>query len=313
LETATLGTRHFSLGAGPAPSVSGMEAPEHEKRNIEGYFFSQSRDDAIVRSEKIVTEAIMGRRYDVWEVEAESGRWWLITNLTNLYAQEKFPSMDECLSFHIGLMQRILAKQEREDKVPPEEEDRMPAAWRKLAQAEDALERADEAEEFQAVAMRLREALVRFSREAAGSDKLPEQADAPKKADFVGWSKVVADTVAMGRSNKPLRAYLKSLAKANWDLVSAITHDDDATQLDGEIAVAATGTTLLAFTVALVRYERGAPDRCPTCESYRVVSDYRPELGSEGVYVTLCASCGWEDDPVSAESRRAASAKTRGT
>jgi hypothetical protein len=281
-----------------------VEAPEHERRDIERYFSLESRNDPILRSEKIATEAIMGHRYDVWEVEAESGRWWVITNLTNLYAQEKFPSMDECLSFHIGLMQRMLARQQREDSVPPEEEDRMPAAWRKLVQAEDALEKADEAEEFQAVAMRLREALVRFAREAAESDQLPQQEEGPKKADFVGWSKVVADTVAEGRSNKALRSYLKALAKANWDLVSAMTHDDDATQLDGEIAVAATGTTLLAFTHALVRYERGAPDRCPSCESYRVVSDYRPETGAEGAYVTLCANCGWEDDPESVESRR---------
>jgi hypothetical protein len=287
-----------------------MEAPEHEQRDIERYFSLESRDDPIRRSEKITTEAIMGHRYDVWEVEAESGRWWVITNITNLYSQEKFPSMDECLSFHIGLMHRISARQQREDRVPPEEEDRMPAAWRKLAQAEDALERADEAEEFQAVALRLREALVRFAREVAESDNLSVRDDPPKKGDFVGWSRVVADTVAQGRSNKPLRSYLKSIAKANWELVSAMTHDDDATQLDGEIAVAATGTTLLAFAIALVRYERGAPDRCPACESYRVVSDYRPELGTDGSYVTLCANCGWEDDPESVEARREASART---
>jgi hypothetical protein len=273
-----------------------VEAPDHEQRDIERYFTSQSRDDPIVRSEKITTEAILGRRYDVWEVEAESGRWWVITNLTNLYSHEKFPSMDECLSFHIGLMQRLMAREARENRASPEEEDRMPAAWRKLAQAEDALERADEAEEFQAVALRLREALVRFAREAAESDRLPKGQDAPKKGDFVGWSKVVADTVAKGRSNKALRSYLKSTAKATWELVSALTHDDDATQLDGEIAVEATGTTLTTYMAALVRYERGAPDRCPECESYRVVADYRPDM-AQGAYVTLCANCGWEDEP----------------
>jgi hypothetical protein len=47
---------------------------------------------------------------------------------------------------------------------------------------------------------------------------------------------------------------------------------------------------------ALVRFERGAPSRCPTCESYRVVSDFRPEIGDAGGYVTLCANCGWEDE-----------------
>ena len=287
----------FGLRTGRSLSLLGVEAPEHEQRDIDRYFESQSRDDPIVRSEKITTEAVIGQRYDVWEVEAESGRWWVITNLTNLYSQEKYPSMDECLSFHIGLMERILAKQMKEDGIPPEEEDRMPAAWRKLAQAEDALERADEAEEFQAVAMRLREALIRFAKEAAESDKLlPSDQDQPKKGDFVGWSRVVAETVAKGRSNKPLRSYMTAAAKTNWELVAALTHDDDSTKLDGEIAVAATANTLLTYTAALVRFERGAPDRCPECESYRVVADYRPEIGSRGAYISLCANCGWEDD-----------------
>jgi transcription elongation factor Elf1 len=53
------------------------------------------------------------------------------------------------------------------------------------------------------------------------------------------------------------------------------------------------------FSDALVRHERGAPDRCPECESYKVVADFRPELMDEegGGYVTLCANCGWETTP----------------
>lgn len=276
-----------------------MESPEHERRGIEEYFEieSSSEPDRIIRSEKMASESIYGRRFDVWEVEAESGRWWVITNPTNLYLHDKFPSMDECLTFHIGLMERMMARQARETHASGEQEDRTPAAWRKLEQAADALDKAEEAEEFQAVGMRCREALVRFARDATESDKLSIADAQPKRGDFVGWSRVIAEAVAKGRSNKPLRSYLKNTAKATWELVSALTHDESATRHDAEIAMSATETILGAYTDALVRFERGAPDRCPECESYRVVSDYRPELGGAGGYVTLCAACGWEDIP----------------
>jgi hypothetical protein len=275
-----------------------VESPEHERRNVEEYFrLETADDDTILRSEKIATESIYGDRHDVWEVEAKSGRWWVVTNPTNLYAQDDFPSMEIVLSFHLGLMQRMLARHSREPNASEEQQDRTPSAWRKLAQAADALDKAEEAEEFQAVGMRLRESLLKFARDAAESEKLSIDQELPKKGDFVGWSRVIADAAAAGSSNKALRSYLKNTSKATWELVSALTHDDDATRHDAEIALAATETILGAYTDALVRFERGAPDRCPQCESYRVVSDYRPELESAGGYVTLCAACGWEDLP----------------
>jgi hypothetical protein len=275
-----------------------MESPDHERRNVEEYFRLESpEDDSIARSEKIASESIYGDRHDVWEVEAESGRWWVITNPTNLYRQDDFPSMEVVLSFHVGLVIRTIARQARELEVSDEQRDRTPAAWRKIEQAAKAIDAADEAEEFQAVGMRCREALVKFARDAAESDRLQIQGELPKKADFVGWSKVIADAAAPGAANKALRTYLKTTAKATWDLVAALTHDDDATRHDAEISLSGTETTLAAFTDALVRYERGAPDRCPSCESYRLAPDFRPEIGDAGEYVTICANCGWESGP----------------
>jgi len=93
-----------------------------------------------------------------------------------------------------------------------------------------------------------------------------------------------------------LRSYLKNVSKSTWDFVAALTHDDDATRHHAEIALSGSETVLAAFSDALVRFERGAPDRCPACESYRVLADFRPEIGDSGGYVTLCANCGWEDE-----------------
>jgi hypothetical protein len=49
----------------------------------------------------------MGHAHDVWDVHASDGRWWVITNPTNLYSQNQFPSMDLAVTFHMGLTLRI--------------------------------------------------------------------------------------------------------------------------------------------------------------------------------------------------------------
>lgn len=36
----------------------------------------------------------------------DDGRWWVITNPTNLYSHYEFPSADYTLSFHIGVVAR---------------------------------------------------------------------------------------------------------------------------------------------------------------------------------------------------------------
>jgi hypothetical protein len=274
-----------------------LESPEHERRGIEEYFRLESPEgDGLRRSEKIASESIYGNRHDVWEVEAESGRWWVVTNPTNLYSQTDFPSMEIVISFHIGLVTRVSARRAREPGASDEQQDRTPAAWRKIAQAATATDAADEAEDFQAVGMRCREALVKFARDAARSESFVRSPQLPKQGDFVGWAKLIADTAAPGAGNKALRAYLKNISKSTWDFVAALTHDDDATRHHAEIALSGSETVLAAFSDALVRFERGAPDRCPVCESYRVVADFRPEVGDSGGYITLCANCGWEDE-----------------
>lgn len=275
-----------------------MDSPEHEWRAIIEYWESQSSpDESVKHAEKVHTEALRGgQRFDVWDVHATDGRWWVVTNPTNLYLQEQFPSMDYALSFHMGLGQRVLFGEKRTHETD-EQRNRVSTSFRRLEQADDALTKADEAEEFQAVGLRCRECLLAFIRETTTDDMMSEGEDAPKRNDFVRWSGLLAGTVAGGSSNKRLRSYLKNVAKSTWELVSWLTHAENATRLDGGMAVEATGHVLTVYSYALVRYERGEPERCPVCSSYRLTSDYRPELGTYGAYVTLCESCGWEDAP----------------
>lgn len=75
--------------------------------------------------------------------------------------------------------------------------------------------------------------------------------------------------------------------------MSWLTHAGNAVRFDGQMAVDVTQNTLAAFGTALMRYERGVPDRCPQCGSYRLASVYEPGLDVDPPYVMLCEACGW--------------------
>ena len=59
----------------------------------------------------LTSEYVLGQQYDVWDAHTSDGRWWVITNPVNLYSQDQIKSMDIALSFHIGLMSRMMASQ----------------------------------------------------------------------------------------------------------------------------------------------------------------------------------------------------------
>jgi hypothetical protein len=274
-----------------------MESPEHERRHIAEYVELEAGDETVTHAEKIASERVMGHTYDVWDVQTDKNRWWVITNITNLYLQNEFKSMDYVLSFHIGLMHRMMARQSQEPRTGDEERDRLLIPWRKWEQAGKAAEEADEAEDFQAVGMRCREALLAFVRAAANDEMVPQGNEIPKKGDFLHWSEHIA--AAITPKSPRLRGYLRKTAAHTWDLVNWLTHEANAHRFDAIIAVDATAHTLDVYGMALVRHERGQPERCPECGSYRLASDYRTELD---VYVTLCEACDWESEPRDADA-----------
>lgn len=286
----------------PDHTIPGPVAPEvlrhtvlgrvpHEEESIHDYVAWQAPDEQIIHLEKVTSERVFGRKLDVWDVHTDKNRWWVITNPTNLYSQELFPSLDYTLSFHVGVTARMMADESK--TASHEQWERLSAAWRRWEQAAEALDKADEAEEFQAVGMRCRECLLAFIRAVADKSMVPVSHEAPKSADFIQWSEVIAHTIAQGSRTRDIRQYLKSLATSTWQLVNWLTHATNAVEFDGRMAVDATQNTLVAFNTALVRYERGVPDRCPQCSSYKLTSVYQPGLDVDPPYITLCESCGW--------------------
>lgn len=89
-----------------------MDSPAHERKNIEQYVIGQSPDGTTVsHAEKLSTTRVLGRDHDLWDVHASDGRWWVITEPTNLYSQDDFPSADLCLTFHVGIGARLISRQ----------------------------------------------------------------------------------------------------------------------------------------------------------------------------------------------------------
>jgi hypothetical protein len=280
-----------------------MESPEHERRRVVDYLKSQAPDLAVEHTEKVAGEWVFDREYEVWDVHTRAEgpgrprreRWWVVTNPTNLYNQSDFKSMDYTLSFHIGVTTRVFAQQAL--KAPNRPEPRLERTRRQWEQAAEAAQRAEEAEEFQSVGVRCRETLVSFVHALGTKEIVPTGQEAPKKSDFIHWSERLADAVAPGDSNSELRGYLKAVAKLTWQYVGWLTHAKNAVRLDSDLAVEMVGHLLSVFEQAVERQERGGPDRCPSCESYRVVGDWEFDADGEVMlHRRLCEACSWSED-----------------
>lgn len=272
-----------------------MESSDRERQYIVNYMASQADDETVEHLEKVASERVLGRDIDVWDVHTNVNRWWVITEPANLYLQAQFPSMDVALSFHVGLTARVMERSER--VAPDEHAERFAKAWRKWEQAGEALSKANEVEDFQAIGMRCRESLIAFARGAAEVVEASEKTLLPKASDFKGWSELIANTIASGAGAERRRGYLKSAAKSTWELVNWLTHASNAARFDAYFAHQATGRVLSSWSVSLLRFEYGDPDQCPRCGSYKLITDYQYDDDEVAHYLTICEVCQWESEP----------------
>ena len=259
-------------------------------RDISGYVEWQARGEKVQHAEKIKTEHLLGRDYECWDVHTQRDRYWVITSPTNLYSQKLFPSLDYTLSFHVGVMIRVEALQ----KGAPDAAQRMRLlkVWRRWEEASNALDAAEEAEEFQAVGMRCRECMIQLVRSISKPAMVPQGQELPQNSNVIAWSECVANTIAAGASAEHLRGHLKSIAKSTWQLAQWLTHASNASRWDAASVLDATQAVIAAFGRALMRYESDTPDRCPKCGSYSVAVGYNPEKAPP--YISACEKCGWE-------------------
>lgn len=268
---------------------------DHAKeREIRNYVEGEARGETVQHAEFIREERLLGERYECWDVTTDKDRYWVITNITNLYSHQGHRSLDETFSLHLGIRDRLSGR--NQPLGLDEERDRFSIVWRKWEQASASLDRADESEEFQAVGMRFREAMLTTAREMARVAVVPTGTVKPKAGDFVGWSNLFLDSVLSGSDVSRLRAHLRDMASSTWELANWLTHYQNATRFHAEMVLHASSYLLAGIAILLVRRERAVPDRCPSCGSYRLSSVYRPELkGGAYPYQRFCESCDWEE------------------
>jgi hypothetical protein len=268
-----------------------FKASRAEEHAIRDYVESQTHRERVQHLEKVGSEHLFDRTLDCWDVHTGRDRYWVITSPTNLYPQKYFPSLDYALTFHIGLSARIAARHEA--PVDDVQHRRLLPIWRRWEDASEAVDLAEEPEEFQAVGMRCRECLLHLIRALSRPEMVPEGNDPPKRADFVHWSELIANAIACGASAADVRAYLKVISSATWQLVNWLTHASTAGRNDAAAVVEATQAVLAAFGRALMRHEANSPDRCPECGSHHLSVGFNPALSRP--YVHACEKCGWID------------------
>jgi hypothetical protein len=272
------------------------QTADWEERNIRQYVESQLHDDedGVTLVQRFGQEKVLGRTHLMYDVHTLKRRWWVITDPTNLYDQQRFPELDYTLSFHLGLGLRIAERSRVE--VDDDRREYAEGAWRRYAAAVEAMNSADDAEDFQAVGVKCREALLALVRDNRDTSWIGEVADPPKGDDLKGWMAIFASRLLADRRQ---RAYLTDVTDKTWDLAVSLQHDTNATPLDAEWTLDAVRHLLSSFMLARMKHERGAPARCPRCGSYRLVGDGEVDVadGEEGYASwTTCAACGWESD-----------------
>jgi len=250
-------------------------------------------DDPVMLVQRIGVRRVAGRTHELYDVRTAKGRWWVISDMMNLYSQDDFHGVDTAFTYHLGV-NMILAERHRAE-VTDERRDFNAGAWRRLERAIDAFNDADEAEAFQAVGVMCREVLLALVREQAGNEWLPEGREVPQSANFKAWASLFAEGVSEGR----LRSYLKAISDKTWDLTVWLQHHVEASPWDADLVIDATGHVLAAFSQAMIRHREGTPERCPRCGSYRIRDDGEraAEDGIQGWHSwRICGGCGWQTE-----------------
>lgn len=247
-----------------------FERDPDAENDIANYVSGQARDETVQHVEKIKIEYVASEPYEIWDVVTDKNRWWVITNITNLYSQKHFPSLDYTLSFHVGLTMRMRSRLRGPDASEPDPFDEIS---RRHEQADQLHDRAVEAEDYQAVGMQLRESLLALVGVLQRRVNIPVEIERPQIANFTEWSDILVNQLCPGEANKTLRQFLKSSAERTWQLVNWLTHDKRANFTASVISLHATSQIIGHFRFAFIA---GAPRQEPNLPGVLIPQDPYP-------------------------------------
>lgn len=272
---------------------SPVRDPDSEA-DIARYVELEANDETVTHVEQIKREIVLGDVYEIWDVMTDKNRWWVITNLTNLYSQKHFPSLDYTLSFHIGLMMRLRSRPEGPESSDPSPFDEV---FRRQEQAKARFDAAVEPEDYQAVGMQLRECLLSLAAALRRRVEIDNAVDRPQDANFIAWSELLMNTLCPGASNKEIRQYLKGIAKDSWQFVNWLTHHRNADATACSIGIHGCDTVVGHFIQILERAKTSAIQICPLCSSRKIRTHFDPGISPDGDYYMSCGVCRWSSHP----------------
>ena len=271
-----------------------LQSEQYAAEDIVNYVNGQAPDETVLNVEFIKEEPVLGKRYKVWDVTTDLSRWWVITNLTNLYSQEFFKSLDYTLSFHIGLMARL---SERQGPSEDEKSTQFAEIERRQRAIHDSFDLAEEAVDFQQIGLQLREQLLRLVSAISIFVPVLDGQERPKKGDFKALKDQLVDCLFAGKRKQALRKFLKSSSNDAWEIVNWLTHAQNADQKSTLMAMQSVDALIGHFLFALVGYEDGEAVECPECNSRRLNTHYDVNLGDDGEYFQSCQGCNWTSRP----------------
>lgn len=141
-----------------------MKAAKSGRDEVLAYFRHQFDDEPVVHLEKVAVERVGPNVFDIWDVHCAQSRWWAVGPALNMYSQDDSKSRDVVPTFHVGMMARIFAR--NEIPLTGNRASLLPNTWQLWQQAVEGMSDSWEAEDFQAVGVRLRECMVTFASES---------------------------------------------------------------------------------------------------------------------------------------------------
>jgi hypothetical protein len=275
-----------------------LAATPEEIERITEYMRWQAPDLTVTFLQKVYSENVLHVRHDVWDVHTNKDRWWVITEPTNLYAQDQFPNMDLALTLHVGLCLRIPRSEKQKLSALPIEP--FAEAYRYLDEASAAVGQAQEVADHQAIGVRCREALLAFVGAAQIVVPWTSAEPAPKRGDFKTWADHVCNVALAGASHEHRRHLFKTLLESAWKFANWLTHAKGTKWHDAEAAFAVTESAVSLITSAVIQLLRGVPEECPACGSQRLSPDrgFHTSMLDVEWERPVCDKCGWTGKPV---------------
>lgn len=268
-----------------------LSATAEEVEAVRSYMEWQAPDLTVEFLQKVYSENVMQHRHDVWDVHTNVDRWWVITNPTNLYSQEQFPSMDLAVTFHVGLMVRVpRSDRQKVSDVPVEP---FAECARYLTEAAEAVTHAEEVADYQAIGVRCREALLAFANMARVMLPWQSTEPQPQKANFKAWVDHICAVMLAGEAQKDRRRLFRTLLLSAWDFANWLTHTKSSKWHDAEAAAETTGLAASLAISAIIQHVRGVPSACPACGSHRLTRQRAFDEGDNEWERPSCTKCDW--------------------